>query len=135
MNPQPAHGSTRVYVQVHQRGGIPAKNTLVRLYFPVDRPGPIPLLPPGFWNQFPSNVVPANSAWTAIGSAASLPDLRTGQPQVAAFQWNVPLALGGNEIWLLTLVTAENDKLSTGELDVQLLVPQNSKCALKKVRT
>ena len=133
--PRPAGGPTRVYVQVHQRGSIPAQNAVVRLFFAVASPGPIPPLPAGFWSQFPSDVLPAGSAWVAIGAAASLATLRTGRPQVAGFQWDVPLALAGKKIWLLALVTASNDKLSTAELDVGVLVPQQTKCALKKVRT
>jgi hypothetical protein len=133
--PRPAGGPTRVYVQVHQRGSIPAQNAVVRLFFAVASPGPIPPLPAGFWSQFPSDILPAGSAWVAIGAAASLATLRTGRPQVAGFQWDVPLALAGKKIWLLALVTASNDKLSTAELDVGVLVPQQTKCALKKVRT
>ena len=56
-------------------------------------------------------------------------------PQVVGFQWDVSPALTGKEFWLLALVTAANDKLSTTELDIGVLVPQQTKCALKKVRT
>jgi hypothetical protein len=86
---------------------IPAQNAVVRLFFAVASPGPIPPLPAGFWSQFPSDVLPAGSAWVAIGAVASLATLRTGRPQVTGFQWDVPLALAGKEIWLLALVTAK----------------------------
>jgi hypothetical protein len=51
-----------------------------------------------------------------------------------AFQWDVAPALGGKELWLLAFVAADNDELNTAGLDVGVLVPQRTKCALKKVQ-
>lgn len=38
------------------------------------------------------------------------------------------------DAWLLALVTADNDKLSSSDLDLGILIPKQVKCALKRVR-
>jgi photosystem II stability/assembly factor-like uncharacterized protein len=129
-----AHGITRVFVQVHQRGSIPATNVVVRLYAAStvgsESPDSIPDLPVGFWAN-PDQPSP-DSIWKFVGSHFSLVGLQTGQPKVATFQWTVPEAVRGG-FWLLATVTADNDKLNTTELNIQTLVQNEAKCAIKRV--
>jgi photosystem II stability/assembly factor-like uncharacterized protein len=129
-----AHGPTRVYVQVHKRGSVAAANATVSLYMAEAGAVSIPALPAGFWGQFPQGGSLAGAAWNAIGGATAIANLRTGQAQVAAFQWDVTPTLAGKDVWLLALVTADNDKLSVSDLDLGVLIPKQVKCALKKVR-
>jgi photosystem II stability/assembly factor-like uncharacterized protein len=130
---QPAQDRARIFVQVHHRGDSAAVKPVVRLLCASADANALPPLPAGFWNAFPSGPLPKGSSWTAIGSRTALSGLNTGQPQVAAFEWSVPAKLSGKNVWLLALVTADNDKLSTAELDVSALVQGQAKCALKNI--
>lgn len=127
-----AYGLTRIFVQVHQRGSVPATNVVVRLFSASAGGENIPDLPPGFWDKFPSNTVPADSAWSAIGTPVTLAGIQEGQPKVAALDWTVPETASG-DVWLLAIVTAGNDKLNSTELNVSRLVQNQAKCGLKLI--
>ncbi|MGA8028547.1 MAG: hypothetical protein WB992_15495 [Bryobacteraceae bacterium] len=127
------HGLTRVFVQVHQRGTVPAANAVVYLYFAHAMGDSLPLLPSGFWENFPSTAVPAGSAWDWIGPGMPVNNVHRDRPQISAFEWDVAERFSQDTIWLLALVTADNDRLNTTELDVSILVPQQAKCALKRI--
>jgi hypothetical protein len=118
--PQTAHGQTHVFVQVHQRGPVPAANLTVRLFWASAAGGDIPDLPSGFWDQAASNQLPAGSAWNVAGQSVALTGLQVGGPKIAAFQWTVP-------------ATAPADALQTTELNVSALVQNEAKCAIKRV--
>jgi photosystem II stability/assembly factor-like uncharacterized protein len=126
-----AHGLTHVYVQVHQRGPVSASNVLVRLYVaPVADDGTIPDLPAGFWST--PDKPPAGSAWSVVQRGVPLTGLETGRPQVATFDWAVPDG-AQRDVWLLAMVTADNDKLDTTELSAGQLAQNEAKCAIKRV--
>jgi photosystem II stability/assembly factor-like uncharacterized protein len=122
-------GSSRVYVQVHNRGPVPAINAAVKVFY-VDA-NSYQALPAGFWINFPNNSVPAGSAWQPIGPHQILPSVQVGRPQVAAINWNAPTNTSG-AVWLLAVVSADNDLISTTELNPSTLVLNNPKCALKR---
>jgi hypothetical protein len=127
-----AHGQTRVYVQVHQRGPVAAANAVVWLFWAWAEDRGIPDLPAGFWDKAPANRVPAGSAWGAVAPSLSSAGLQVGQPKVAAFEWNVPTT-GAGYVWLLAMVAAGNDELKTTELKVEALVRAEAKCAIQRI--
>jgi photosystem II stability/assembly factor-like uncharacterized protein len=133
-DPKNAHGLTQVFVQVHQRGRVSAKNVVVRLYAAPAvgsrMPDSIPDLPQGFWVN--PDQPAEGSKWKLVGPRVSLIGLQTGQPKIAAFRWTVPEAVQG-DAWLLATATADNDKLETTELNVRTLVQTEAKCAIKGV--
>ncbi|MBV9764166.1 MAG: hypothetical protein JOZ48_04905 [Acidobacteriaceae bacterium] len=128
-----AHGRTRIFVQVHQRGPKPAGNVVVQLLSAAAVDSAIPDLTAGFWDKIPLNHVPAGSPWSMIGSAVTVSGLQTGHPEVAAFEWEVPKNASG-DVWLLATITADNDKRTTAELNITKLVRGEGKCALKRVK-
>jgi hypothetical protein len=132
--PKSTQGLARAFVQVHQRGSVPAANVAVRLYVASaigsETPDSIPDLPGGFWDNL--DKPPAESAWTVVAPPVTLVGLQTGQPKVAGFEWRVP-ERPGEDLWLLAVVTADNDKLNTAELKVRTLAQNEAKCAIKRV--
>lgn len=127
---EPGIGQSRIFVQVHNRGPKAAENVSVRLFY-ADAAS-IPNLPSGFWNGFPNNSMPVASAWQPVGPHQTVPTVATGRPQVVGFDWMVPGSPSGS-MWLLAIVSAVNDPISTGELDVSRLVRDSRQCGLKKI--
>lgn len=123
-------GATRVFVQTHNRGPLAARNVNVRLFFADG--ATLPDLPAGFWTDYPNNVLPPDSRWRALAPARIVPTVEAGKPQVAGFEWQAP-GFASNSVYLLAILTAENDPVQGGELNVTALVRNNHKCALKKV--
>jgi hypothetical protein len=91
-----------------------------------------PDLPSGFWSGFPNNVLPATSPWKQIGPHKIVPSVEAGKAQIVGFEWPVP-ATAPTNISLLAIITADNDSLSTSELNVSTLVTNNKKCGLKNM--
>jgi hypothetical protein len=92
----------------------------------------LPNLPAGFWNGFPGNVLAANSPWQQIGPHKVVPRVEAGSEQIVAFEWTVPATAPSN-IGLLAIITADNDSVSTSELNIAALVRCNKKCGLKNM--
>ncbi|HEX6367565.1 MAG TPA: hypothetical protein VF006_01455 [Longimicrobium sp.] len=122
-------GSSRLYVQVHNRGVAPAQNTAVKLFWANG--SSLPPLPAGFWTSFPNNVVPAGSPWQPVAPHVTVPQVQTGRPMVVPFGWTPPSTTPGSA-WVLALVSAANDPISTAETDVTNLVRGNARASLKR---
>jgi photosystem II stability/assembly factor-like uncharacterized protein len=121
----------RVFVQVHNRGISPAANVAVKVFFAASAVA-LPNLPTGFWNGFPNNVLPASSPWQQIGPHKVVPSVEAGGGQIVAFEWTVPATAPSN-IGLLAIITADNDSVSTSELNIAALVTGSKKCGLKNM--
>ena len=92
--------TTRVYVQVHNRGVTPANNVQVMLLLANASAG-LPSLPPGYAVNVQSGTPITTSAWRTVGFA-TLNDLRPGAPKIAAFNLTSnllppPANLAGNQ--------------------------------------
>jgi hypothetical protein len=122
-------GSSRLFVQVHNRGATPAQNTAVKLFWANG--ASLPALPAGFWTSFPDNVVPPGSPWQPVAPHVTVPAIETGRPMVVPFNWTAPTSTPGSA-WVLALVSAANDPLSTADLDVANLVRGNPRASLKR---
>jgi photosystem II stability/assembly factor-like uncharacterized protein len=129
-NPQ-RNQTVRVFVQLHNRGINAAVNVAVKVFFSESAVA-LPNLPTNFWNSFPNNVLPNNSAWKQISPHKVVESVDGGSAQIVAFDWTVPSTAPGN-ISLLAIVTADNDLLSTSELNIAALVQNNKKCGLKNM--
>jgi photosystem II stability/assembly factor-like uncharacterized protein len=126
-------GLTRIFVQVHNRGGTPANDAAVKVFYAdASRGASLPRLPSGFWDNFPNNTMSADSSWQQVAPHLIVPNVETGRPVVAGFEWEPPSALGG--VWLLAVVSAANDPVSAPEYDVAPLVKNDRKCVVKRVR-
>jgi photosystem II stability/assembly factor-like uncharacterized protein len=129
-NPQ-RNRTVRVFVQVHNRGVSPATNVAVKV-FSAASAVTLPDLPVGFWTGFPNNVLAPGSPWQAIGPHKLLPNVETGGGKLVAFDWTVPATAPAN-IGLLAIISADNDSVSTSELNIAALVTGNKKCGLKNM--
>lgn len=131
-NPQ-RNRTVRVFAQVHNRGIHPATNAAVKIFFAASAVA-LPNLPTGFWNGFPNNVLPATSAWQQIGPHKIVNIVEAGGARIVAFEWTVP-ATAPENISMLAIISADNDSLTTSELNVATLVQGNKKCGVKNMVT
>jgi hypothetical protein len=92
--------TTRVYVQVHNRGVIPANNVRVMLLLANASAG-LPALPAGYWVNVQNGMPITTTNWRTLGFT-SLNDVRVGMPKIAAFDLPStllppPASLAGNQ--------------------------------------
>jgi hypothetical protein len=108
--------TTRVYVQVHNRGVTPANNVQVMLLLANASAG-LPSLPPGYATNVQSGTPITTAAWRTVGFA-TLNDVRPGAPKIAAFNLTSnllppPANLAGNQHHcVLALVHHPNDQFT-----------------------
>ncbi|AHG92321.1 hypothetical protein J421_4786 (plasmid) [Gemmatirosa kalamazoonensis] len=132
LDERPARGqSVRVYVQVHNRGRLAAQQVAVRVFF-VGGSATLPGLPNGFWTAFPSNVVPAAAPWQPVAPHRVIDRIESGRSAVVGFDWSVPMTIG-SAVALLAIVSAGNDPITAGSLDVGDLVRNSRQCALRNL--
>jgi photosystem II stability/assembly factor-like uncharacterized protein len=131
-NPQ-RNRTVRVFVQLHNRGIHTATNVAVKIFFAASAVA-LPNLPTGFWNGFPNNVLPPTSPWQQISPHKVVDTIDSGGTRIVAFDWTVPANAPAN-ISLLAIISADNDPLSTSELNIAALVQDNKKCGLKNMVT
>lgn len=129
-NPQRGRTS-RVYVQVHNRGDAAATDVAVRVFAAPAGVG-LPDLPSGFWNGFPANTTPTRSRWKAVAPHEVVPTIEPGRSAVVGFPWPVPSASASHQC-LLAVVSAANDPITTDERVISGLVRTERRCALKNV--
>jgi hypothetical protein len=108
---------TRVYVQVHNRGVLPANGVRVMLLLANASAG-LPALPAGYWINV-QNGTPINTAnWRTLGFV-TLNDVRVGAPKLAAF--DLPSNMlpppanlaGNNHHCVLALLHHPNDQYTS----------------------
>lgn len=92
--------TTRVYVQVHNRGVVPADNVRVMVMLANASAG-LPALPAGYWVNVQTGMPITTTNWRTLGFA-TLNDVRGGMPKIAAFDLpsNLlppPAGLAGNQ--------------------------------------
>ena len=127
--------TTRVYVQVHNRGVTPANGIRVMLLLASASAGPPPL-PPDFASNLQSGTPISTSSWRTVGFA-TLDAVRVGFPKIAAFDLTsdllpTPDNLAGNDRHcVLALVHQPDDPFTAIETATDLLSINERKVALK----
>lgn len=99
-----------VYVQVHNRGVIPADNVRVVLLLSKTNNNLPPDLPSDHAAQIQENM-PIVAGWQTIGTTAIIDDVRAGFPQIATFNLelkNLAQCKPGESFCLLALVDHQN---------------------------
>jgi hypothetical protein len=130
--------STRVYVQVHNRGALPADNVRVMLLV-ANAPVALPALPPGFAASV-RNGTPINTAGWQTAGFATLNGVRPGAPQIAAFDLatdKLPAPdqpAGDNHHCLLALVHHPDDSFTATQTVSDLLSLNERKAAHKHLK-
>jgi photosystem II stability/assembly factor-like uncharacterized protein len=120
----------RVYVQVQNRGVLPASNVVVKILYADATPG-LPDLPSDFWTAFPGNSgMP--SPWTPIGAAQTITSLRPEHPAVLEWDWTPPMSAAAHSC-LLVVASCIQDSPGVKSLVLDSLVTQNRQVGLKNL--
>ncbi len=123
--------STRIYVQVHNRGVIPANRVRVTCLI-ADCSGGVPALPQGYEENIRLGKKIATATWNTIG--VEMPDdVRVGFPQIGTFDLksDQPIKLTiGKKYCVLALVHHTDDEYSI-KADADVCYKANRKAALR----
>lgn len=129
--------TTRVYVQVHNRGVTPANNVRVMCLLANCSAG-LPALPAGFNVNVASGTAIQTANWTTLGFAI-LNNLRVGFPQIASFDLTSdklppPANLAGNQHHcVLALLHHPSDPFTNAQTNTDLLSLGERKSAHKNL--
>jgi len=129
--------TTRVYVQVHNRGVTPANAVQVMLLLANASAG-LPSLPPGYAANVQSGTPITTGAWRTVGFA-TLNDVRPGAPKIAAFDLTSnllppPANLSGNQHHcVLAIVHHPDDQFTATQTVTDLLSLGERKAAHKNL--
>ena len=130
--------TTRVYVQVHNRGVVPADNVRVMCLLANASAG-LPALPAGFTTNVQTGT-PINTAdWKTLG-IADLDGVRVGFPKIAAFELSStllppPASLAGNDHHcVLALLHHADDPFTATQTVTDLLSLGERKSAHKNLK-
>lgn len=144
----PSLDVARVHVQVHNRSLVAATNVLVwAVYAPaaghppsLAKESPSPTDPPGnhfnFWSQFTVSSagvaaitpnLPTGSPWQSIGPPIPLTGIDAAHPQVASWNWTVPLLSSGDpgHYCIVAFVHSADNRLVETSFDVDFITPRN----------
>lgn len=126
----------KAYVQVTNQGLSPASNVrVIALY--ADASAGLPLLPPSFWTTtLPSGstscgALDTSTGWNLVDPSnpcQTIPVVNPEVPEVAAFNWNVPVT-AADHTCMFVVVESADDPLdpnirASNELRPWVLVPQ-----------
>jgi hypothetical protein len=123
--------NTRVYVQVHNRGVIPANNVRVMLLL-ANYSGALPALPAGYAAAVQTGTTITAPGWTTVGQTI-LNDVRTGFPRIATFNLNSNTLTSGNNHCVLALIHHADDPFTATETNVDTLSVSERKTAHKNL--
>ncbi len=129
--------TTRVYVQVHNRGVIPAGNVRVMLLLANASAG-LPALPVGYDVNVRTGTPIMTGNWRTIGFA-TLDDIRVGAPKIAAFNLTSnllppPANLAGNQHHcVVALVHHADDQFTSTETNTDAVSGNDRKVAHKNL--
>ena len=130
--------TTRVYVQVHNRGVTPANNVRVMLLLANASAG-LPNLPSGFATNVQTGTPISTANWRTVGFA-TLNDVRVGFPKIAAFDLPSsmlppPASLAGNDHHcVLALVHHASDPFTATQVVTDNLSRGERKAAHKNLK-
>ena len=130
--------TTRVYVQVHNRGVTPADGVRVMLLLANASAG-LPALPANYWNNVQAGTPINNANWRTVG-IVTLDGVQVGAPAIAAFDLDSsllppPANLAGNDHHcVLALLHHPDDPYTSTETHTDLNSVQERKAAHKNLK-
>jgi hypothetical protein len=90
----------RVYVQVHNRGPLPAANVTVKVMTAGASAG-LPDLPADFWTTWPNSA--GNANWTPVGAPQVIASLEPLRPTVLEWTWTPPASADAHTCMLVVI--------------------------------
>ena len=130
---------TRVYVQVHNHGVIPANNVQVMILLSGFSPEGVPSLPANFDDNIRNGIPINNSNWKTL-DIVTLDNIRVGSPKIAIFDLTSNIltsisTLNGNDhYYLLALIHHPDDPFKNSEIITDTLSKSERKAALKNIK-
>jgi hypothetical protein len=131
--------ATRVYVQVHNRGTLPADNVRVMLLV-ANAPVALPALPAGIADDLRNGTPISTPGWQTAGFA-TLDGVRPGAPKIATFELSADRlpapdqAAGDNHHCVLVLVHHPDDPFTATQTVGDLLTLNERKTAHKHLKS
>lgn len=122
-----ANQPARVYVQIHNRGVVPANGVTVMVLLAAS---PAPALPGGFEASVQSATPINGGGWTTI-SIAAIDGLRVGFPQVISADIPGALLAPAGNFTIVALASAPQDLFTNVTVNVTNLVTAESKAVMK----
>jgi hypothetical protein len=105
-NPEKGN-QNRVYVQLHNRGPLPANDITVKVMTAGASAG-LPDLPPDFWSAWPNSAGDAH--WTPVGAPQTIATLEPLRPAVLQWDWT-PAASADAHSCMLVVVDSPTDPI------------------------
>jgi hypothetical protein len=130
-NPEKGN-QNRVYVQIHNRGPLPATNVTVKIMTAAASAG-LPDLPADFWTTWPNSAGDAN--WTPVGTPQTIAALDPLRPTVLQWNWTPPPSADAHSC-MLVVADSPSDPIpiSTKSLfDIGQLVTTDKHIGLKNL--
>lgn len=144
----PQSDAAMVHVQVHNRSYTALNNVSVWAIYASAAAG-VPGLNQSvslgnnfqFWNQFQASGaivpnLPADSPWTSVGAPLTLSSIDVAHPQVASWNWTVPLLSSGDPghyCMAVFLHSAQNPIGETTNYSVDSITPTNPQIGQKNL--
>lgn len=122
---------TRFYTQVHNRGWQTGNNLKVRAFI-ADASAGLPNLPADFWTVFPNSDPSDVSIWTPLGPAKDISVLEPHTPKIVWWDYALPMSTATHTC-MLVVVSSVDDPITTTELNVNNLVKNEKRVALRNL--
>lgn len=121
----------RVYVQVHNRGPLPASAITVKIMVAGASAG-LPDLPADFWTAWPNSAGDAN--WTPVGAPQTIATLPALRPAVLQWDWTPP-ASADSHTCMLVVIDSPSDPIPAASkvFSVGRLVTNEKHAGLKNL--
>ena len=122
----------RVYVQVHNRGPLPATNVTVKLMTAGASAG-LPDLPADFWSAWPNSA--GGDGWTPVGAPQMIPTLEALRPAVLQWDWTPPADADAHSCMLVVMDSASDaiPAATKAVFNIAQLVTTEKRAGLKNV--
>jgi hypothetical protein len=129
-NPEKGN-QNKVYVQVHNRGPLPATDVTMKIMVAGASAG-LPDLPVDFWTSWPASAGDAN--WTAVGSPQTIATLEPLRPTVLEWDWTPPAGADAHSC-VLVVIDSPSDPIPAAAkvFDIAQLVPGEKHVGLKNL--
>jgi len=122
----------RVYVQVHNRGPLPANNVTVKIMTAGASAG-LPDLPADFWTAWPNSA--GNANWTPVGAPQTIATLDPLRPTVLQWDWTPPADADAHSC-MLVVIDSPSDPMpasSKSLFNIAQLVTTEKRVGLKNL--
>ena len=135
----------RVYVQVHNRGVVPARDVKVsiavsRLINGAPPPPPIvgapfpPALPDSYWDRIDDGFPLGNADWSSV-TVATIPEVRAGEPIVVAGDLTAAQLTAAGLYAIVAIVSCREDRFTSHQRNLDTLTINEPQAAMRYVTT